>query len=371
MSTRSAEKPAILFIGSFKPMAADGTVGGQMFACRSLVESPLRNLVEWRLLDSTMLSLPPPGFVRRASRAAGRLGRAILQLMRPSTSVLLVFCSFNGPSLLEKGIVCLFARLCGKRVVLGLRSEVPAAGARAFLGLWARLVFNACDVVLCQSQAARVGVLASFGRASRTAIDVVPNWVDAKLYDTAIRRSRDSGFRFLFMGWVQRTKGVFEIIDAVRQLRDAGRVFTVDICGQGPALGELMQKAQEAGLNGVLTFQGWVRGDEKIEALHLSHALLLPSYTEGMPNCVLEAMAASRAVIASRVGGVPELVDDGKTGILIPKGDAVSLAAAMARLMDDPGLAERMGQEGLRRVLLRHDIGEVWPRVATALGLVP
>jgi glycosyltransferase involved in cell wall biosynthesis len=83
---------------------------------------------------------------------------------------------------------------------------------------------------------------------------------------------------------------------------------------------------------------------------------VLPSLSEGLSNSILESMAAGVPVVATAVGGTPELVEDGVTGYLVPPRDAAALAAAITRLLDDPTLARRLGEAGRRRVVERFSL---------------
>jgi glycosyltransferase involved in cell wall biosynthesis len=93
---------------------------------------------------------------------------------------------------------------------------------------------------------------------------------------------------------------------------------------------------------------------DELERLYARAAVVvLPSHREGLPLCVLEAMAHGRPVVASAVGGIPELVEDGVTGFLVPAGDVRALRAALDRLLADPVLRRRLGREARRRVAQR------------------
>ncbi len=93
------------------------------------------------------------------------------------------------------------------------------------------------------------------------------------------------------------------------------------------------------------------------------YALCLPSDSEGMPNAVLEAMAAGLPVVATCVGGVPQLVEDGVTGLLVEAGDTDALVAALRTLLDDPARAAAMGQAGRERVLAKFSTGAILPQL--------
>jgi glycosyltransferase involved in cell wall biosynthesis len=95
------------------------------------------------------------------------------------------------------------------------------------------------------------------------------------------------------------------------------------------------------------------------EILRDVEVFALPSWSEGLPLVVLEAMALARPVVATPVGGTPEAVQDGSTGLLVPPRDPKALAAALQRLVDDPALRRRLGEEGRRRVVAKFDAGRM------------
>jgi glycosyltransferase involved in cell wall biosynthesis len=111
---------------------------------------------------------------------------------------------------------------------------------------------------------------------------------------------------------------------------------------------ELERTAERAGVRDRVVFAG--ARDDAGSLLAELDVLALPSWTEGLPLVVLEAMARRRPVVATPVGGTPEIVVDGETGLLVPPRDPRALAAALRRLLDDPQLRERMGEAGFARV---------------------
>ena len=95
---------------------------------------------------------------------------------------------------------------------------------------------------------------------------------------------------------------------------------------------------------------GFVSHDELERLYDRAAVVVLPSYREGLPLCVLEAMAHGRPVVATAVGGIPQLVEDGRTGLLVEPGDAEALRSALERLLSDPELRRRMGRAARARV---------------------
>lgn len=119
------------------------------------------------------------------------------------------------------------------------------------------------------------------------------------------------------------------------------------------------QWVNEAQLGEQVTFAGWVKGKQKQELLQNARILLLPSRHEGMPMSILEAMAYGEAVVSTRVGGIPEVVEEGGSGFLIEPDDEPSLYRTIQRLLDDRGLAERMGRRGREIVKEKFDLEQI------------
>lgn len=153
-------------------------------------------------------------------------------------------------------------------------------------------------------------------------------------------------FTFLFLGSINPNKGISEMIQACSQLHDApDHGWQLLIGGVGDT-DSLRADIERLGLGDRIQLLGWVSGADKERAFARSHALLLPSYFEGLPMCVLEAQALKRGVISTPVGAVPEIVTDGQSGLLVPVKDVSALTRAMQRYIDHPELAARHGDAG-------------------------
>jgi glycosyltransferase involved in cell wall biosynthesis len=149
-------------------------------------------------------------------------------------------------------------------------------------------------------------------------------------------------------------KRIEAVIEASAQLSAMGIEIQTEICGEGPTEPMLRDLVERLGLVERVRFLGW--RTDTAALLASWHLLVMPSMFEGFPIAVLEAMAAGRAVVASNVGGVPELVDDGVSGILIPAGDAAALAHAIRELALDRPRLLGMGYEGWKRVNAHYSI---------------
>lgn len=155
----------------------------------------------------------------------------------------------------------------------------------------------------------------------------------------------DGRLHILFLGLLEEAKGVADIIEAARRSasRWAGRVV-IHIGGEGP-LRQMVEEAQaDPAMGGTIVYEGYVSGQHKIDLLNRCRVYLLPSYAEGLPVSIIEAMSYGMAVIASAVGGIPTQVTDGINGILITPGDVDGMTAAIDRLLSDPAALRTMGE---------------------------
>jgi len=165
----------------------------------------------------------------------------------------------------------------------------------------------------------------------------------------------------LFVGRLRVRKGVEVLLEALAELRRSGTAARLRIAGDGEHRGALERKAAALGLEADL-FLGRRDAAGVRALLRGAAALVVPSTYEGMPLVVLEAMEAGVPVVASRVSGIPEVVEDGSTGWLVPPEDPGALARALAEVLADPATARRRGEAGRARVEERFR-----PAVAAAL----
>jgi glycosyltransferase involved in cell wall biosynthesis len=147
---------------------------------------------------------------------------------------------------------------------------------------------------------------------------------------------------------LEARKGQRTLLEAARLLKTQGYTFKLVLGGDGSLRQALEQMAQSLGLQQEVTFLGFISDVPKF--LASLDIFVLPSLYEGLGVAALEAMAAGKAVVASRVGGLAELVTDSETGFLVSPGDAQALAAAVAKLIGDKNLRAAFGQNGAARV---------------------
>ncbi len=211
----------------------------------------------------------------------------------------------------------------------------------------------ACGSV-CVSEGVR-SFSVEVGRLPADRLVVIPNGVDPAPFDRAEPLDRaelsvPAGAHLaLFVGRLDRQKGVATLIDAAARVARERDDWFLALVGDGPERQALHDRAgRDAGLSARLRWLG--RRDDVPALLKAADLLVLPSLWEGMPNVVLEAMAARRAVVATAVQGSDELVEPGRTGWLVPPGDPGPLAQALMDAASDPGRLRRFGEAGRARV---------------------
>lgn len=207
----------------------------------------------------------------------------------------------------------------------------------------ARASFVACISEFCRSQAMAFSTPDMWDK-----LHIVHCGVDAARYDCP---ARHAPAHLLFVGRLAAVKGVPVLFEALRGLLPAHPDLHLTLVGDGPERDDLERMAQAMGLAPHLRFAGYRSQSEVAELLAQSTALVLPSFAEGLPVVLMEAMAARLPVVTTRIAGVPELVEHGKSGLLVPPGDEVALRAALSDILDDADLRASMGEAGRARVL--------------------
>jgi glycosyltransferase involved in cell wall biosynthesis len=187
--------------------------------------------------------------------------------------------------------------------------------------------------------------------------------------------TRDAGAeakgRLLVLGRLGKLKGSYDLIEALAQLPN--RSVSLAMGGDGE-LEQVGKCAERLGVSSQVNLLGWVTGGNKETALREADIYLLPSYNEGLPMSVLEAMAYGLPVITTPVGGIPEAVTDGKEGFLIRPGDVAALRDRIADLLSDPAMAHRMGVAARSKIQSTFSTQAVMPRIESLyldLGVSP
>ena len=153
----------------------------------------------------------------------------------------------------------------------------------------------------------------------------------------------------LFMGRVGERKGIFDLVEAWPAVVARVPEARLRVGGDGE-LDRLRERVAALGLEHSVEVLGWISGDDRLDAYADADVYCLPSYAEGLPVSVLEAMASGLAVVSTTVDGIPDAVVEGETGFLLEPGDRVGTADRLARLLEDVALRDRLGAASRERV---------------------
>jgi glycosyltransferase involved in cell wall biosynthesis len=219
-----------------------------------------------------------------------------------------------------------------------------------------RVACRVADVVICNAAAVADQTARELG-VDENRLVVVPNGIDVESFDLQAFRTPDpllpSGDvslpRVTMVGSMHLPdKGHADLLQAAALLKQRGRRAQWLLVSDGGLRPALEQQARALGLDGDVFFLG--RREDVPRVLVRSDVVAHPSWAEGFPNAVLEAMCAARPVVATRVGGIPEVIVDGDTGVLVEPRDPQQLATAIARQLDAPEEGQLMGLRGRQRV---------------------
>lgn len=277
------------------------------------------------------------------------MGGVLLRLLRRlllGKVALVHLHSASRGSFWRKSLLCWLADTFAVPYVYHLHSgEFPAFYRRqpASVQKWVRRTLRraACVVVLTQSWRTELAAIEPGAR-----IEVVGNPVSVP---KGLPTERPSNRCVLFLGRFDEKKGIFDLVRAVPRVLEALPDTTFVLAGDGRQE-EVRRLACELGVEKQVRLPGWLDGEAKESALAAASVLVLPSYHEGLPVSLLEAMAAGVPVVATRVGGIPELLREGQCGVLVEPGDTVTLATALVEVLERKELRQSLRENAFAQV---------------------
>lgn len=342
-------RPRVLIVGPLPP-----PLGGVQLVIEAQLHSSLAREFELHVVDTSKRQLrwavenptwkTPLYFVRDFSR----LVRALVRV-RPD--VVLVHAA-SSLSFLRDWVMMVTARLAGAKVVCHYHGTVharfPSCETRS-----GRLIGRCLMSVAHRVIALGPTFQRRMGEAwKRDDIFWAPNMADVALFREVARNARapwlEPGDRaVLFVGRLSAPKGVYDLFEAIPRVIERhpeARFVLVGVAESDELEPVVRAAADRLGIASRVTFLGSLEGREKVAAFVTSEMIVVPSWTEGFPLVIPEAMAAGLPVIAAAVGAIPDFVSDGEDGFLIAARAPHALADRICRLLDDEGLRRRISQ---------------------------
>ncbi len=230
------------------------------------------------------------------------------------------------------------AKILGRKVVL----HIHGGGFKEYYKTnprWISSILNKCDAIITLTPSWKQ----YFQEISTCPlITIIPNIIEPP--QTNYPKYNDGKFHLLFLGLITEAKGIFDLIevlnDNVSEFR--GKII-LHIGGNGKTK-QLCDMIERYDIADIVKFEGWVSGNKKAELLSACDAFILPSYTEGLPISILEAMVYGKPVLSTPIGGIPEIIEHGKTGLLFDAGDKDAMFSAIKLLSENRPLCTEMGE---------------------------
>lgn len=231
-------------------------------------------------------------------------------------------------------------------------------------GEYLREKIAAADFLVCISRYAQSQLMHLSPANQWGKFEICPLGVDPGHYTPSRKSFAEEPFTILCVGRLTPAKGQRVLIEACRLLAQAGRSFRLVIVGAGPDAADLKTTVGTDSLEKVVLFTGALNQAEVRNWYGRADAFALPSFAEGVPVVLMEAMASGIPCVTTRITGIPELIRDGRDGLLVAPSDTEALASALECLMDEPNLATQLGSAGRARVQEKYDLGRNAARLA-------
>jgi len=337
------KRPRAMIFGSFANVSI---ASGLDTALENLLKSPLAVRYELVVVSLFRGETSARGVVRRLAYGAWLFLRLLAEFTFTRPAIVDIH-AVSGRDLLKNGAAVLAARAARIPTLLRIHGgNFASAYERAgrVERSMVRFLLRAADRVVLLSRRWE-DVTRSIEPGARTA--VIPNSVDCDQYAEALIQRRTSAENVLMLASFCERKGHFDAVKAAAMLKYSHprvHFFFFGSERDAGALAALREAARSEGVVQTVHFLEPVFGKDKLDQIRSAGVFILPSHTENMPLAIMEAMAAGLAVIATRVGAIPEMINDGETGILLEPRQPAQLAAAIAQLLDDVDARKRIGR---------------------------
>lgn len=274
------------------------------------------------------------------------LCKAILQflywmLFHPEIKIVHVQGSV-GASFWRKAIFIYIAKFFHKKVVWHMHAGRFAVFYQQHRYA-VRKVVNKSDVIIALSEYWKEYFKNEFPTKR---VEIIKNVISAP----RVHKQQTGYFTLLFLGLLGKNKGIYDLLECIRDHKVEFQGKLKLYIGGNGEIEHVKQLIKEYGIADIVIFEGWVSGDKKIELLNKSDAYILPSYKEGLPISILEAMSYGMPIISTPVGGIPEIVSNGENGYLVEPSNKEDIYKAIISLLNDSDLRNRMGSVSLSRV---------------------
>jgi glycosyltransferase involved in cell wall biosynthesis len=215
---------------------------------------------------------------------------------------------------------------------------------------------DAADFVVCISHFARSQTMQHSAPEHWKKLDVSRLGVNPRVFAPAAKTPEPGVFSLLCVGRLTPAKGQHLLLDAIAALHDGGERVRLHLAGDGPDRASLQRHAHALGIDELVEFHGALNHDQVRDLYARCDTFVLPSFAEGIPVVLMEAMAAGLPCVSTRIAGIPELIVDGESGFLASPSSLDELTGRLRQLIHDPELRRRLAVNGRRRVCEAYDL---------------
>lgn len=205
---------------------------------------------------------------------------------------------------------------------------------------------NSCDKLIVLSQSWKK-YFSSIG-VNETKIVVLNNIVSPPIIENQVQT--DNKLHLFFLGEISKRKGGYDLLNAIVQNKDYFKGKLSLRMGGNVVDGDIKKYIADNNIGDIVSYEGWISGKHKIECLNWADLYILPSYNEGLPIAILEAMSYSHPIITTPVGGIPEVVHDKKNGILVEPGNIQQITSALRYYLENKDAIKKQGTESYKIV---------------------
>ena len=333
--------------------------GGITTYCETLLDSGIRQRVNLSFVDTSVGNL---SFSKRGRWGFNNLANSVLnicnfvrELLKQRPDIVHIVTA-HGVSFYKHGLMALAARLAGSKVVLHPHCSISqiVTPSDSFYRRFCLFVLRHSDGVVGLSEEWLL-----LQKSISTPVVYIPNGIQTSPYLELSRPVNTHKTRIIYLGHFSEEKGLFDLISAAQIILEKTEEFEIVCYGEATQLeNEHLIRAviQKTGIEKYFRLNSPVFFQEKLSALEQADIYVLPSHHEGMPVSILEAMASGLPVVATDVGGIPNIIVPGVTGYLVPANSAKALADALTNLILNPLLRISIGKAGRKDVMAKFDI---------------
>jgi glycosyltransferase involved in cell wall biosynthesis len=338
-----AKKSRVLMVG----MHLTKTRGGISTLIAEILKSPLKEDFEFTYIESQAEDF---GKFGKAFLALSAVARFVWNCISKRPNLVYVHLGSNA-SLYRESIFIFLAKLFGKKVITHFHAGdvdnyYPFQRKIGQKFIQTALRLSDSFIAVSQESAKQLRDITQSQN-----ISVITNAIDTSVFNGDKKSLTDEpggdAVRLLFVGAVGKLKGEKDLIKALALLRDNKPNLKISFLGYGAE--NLKDYCEKFEVGNLVEYLGAVPMDERIEFFRRSDIFVLPTYAEAMPMSVIEAMAAGLPVISTRVGGIPELIEDGVDGILFAPGDVGALAEKISFLLNNKDTRIKIGKKAKQK----------------------